>query len=218
MSIRSDAALDYQYILAMPTANNVSWCGWIYIVNDRNAYGTILLMLADATHYQGVYLEATGTRLRVQMNPGTGSVGSTNTTDLSTGRWYHVAYTRNAAAHTVYLDGEVWIEYSNNISISPTTFVMGSNGADYLNGRMADMRAWSGAVLSQAEIRAEMASPTAVRTSNLWADWQTPAGAGRLNDSSGNGRNLSTGGTLADEDDPPYYMAARFMAHARLRQ
>src|SRR5690606_31891259 len=69
---------------------------------------------------------------------------------------------------------------------------------EYINGRTAHVRVWA-AALSQAELEAEMASATVVRTANLWGDWPLD---GDANDISGNGRNLTASGTVAWVDGP----------------
>lgn len=67
--------------------------------------------------------------------------------------------------------------------------------------RVAYIKAWS-AALNITEVNAEKNVIPAARAANLYGEWRTPAGAGRLTDSSGSGRSWTEGGTLTDEDNP----------------
>jgi hypothetical protein len=107
-------------------------------------------------------------------------------------------YTRVIGSSTNVVTGQV----SGGSAPDGLTLFGRSSGdaTEWFNGGLAYVRVWS-AVLSQAEIEAEWASSTIVRTSGVWANWPLLTD---LTDISGNGRNLTAGTTaLSTEDDPP---------------
>jgi hypothetical protein len=204
---------------ALPTnAGLFSCCFWAYIsgASASNAQ-TFLLLSQDVTYY--VFLGALFNQtLYLEVNDGGQNTGQA-TAVLTQGVWAHVAVTRSGTSLIVYLNGNVsfsvtagndgsyWTPAnleSGHCSIfgSPP----GSAFTDDLNGRIADFKYWDGAVLTQAEIQAEMASPTAVRSANLYMD--TPLSAATVADSlldqSGLDHHWSSGGTLVTELGPPF--------------
>ncbi len=66
---------------------------------------------------------------------------------------------------------------------------------------LAQVRVWT-TKLTAIELFVEKQSATAVKTANLWADWPL-VGNTDNGDDSGNGRNLTFGGTLTTENEPP---------------
>ena len=61
---------------------------------------------------------------------------------------------------------------------------------EWLDSALAHVRVWTGAILTDAELRAERDSPTAVKTSGLFADWRLLDKNDGV-DLSGNGRTLT---------------------------
>ncbi len=201
MAIRFDAAADYLYRLTdPPSANSVTVTGWLYISTDTNAVAVLMVQgNAGGTVYQAMVLDSTGTTLQIVTNNGS----STGTTSLSVGTWYHIAYTRDGANHTIYLNGEVEVTRSDNISLTPYSFLLGGNGTNTFNGRLSYFKVWDG-VLTQDEIRNEINSIRPVRRLNLHAWYPMfPGATERLLDYSGNGRDMAELGTLTEEAPPP---------------
>jgi hypothetical protein len=199
MAIRFDNAGEYSGVSAsLPNYDPVTICKWVMIVTDRNNYSNFFqLTNAGASTYSIVGTDSNGTTLRCQTQNGT-----TTGTNLSTGTWYHIAYTRSGATHTVYLNGVSDISRSDNNAVTMEAFVLGGL-SNWLNGRVARCKMWN-AALSQAEIQQEMYTIRPVRFADLYAWWPMfPGATVRLEDSSGNGNTLIEGGTLSDEDDPP---------------
>lgn len=99
---------------------------------------------------------------------------------------------------TVYRDAILLDTLTNSerSEAADQTYYIGEHGAD-----IAYWRVWS-AALSPAELTAERASPTPVRTADLWAHWPLTVHTD-LTDASGNGRHLSATGTLETASNPP---------------
>lgn len=58
--------------------------------------------------------------------------------------------------------------------------------------------------LTAGQITTEMNSSTVVLTTNLWGDWPCVQGPNRLNDISGNNRNLQIVGSLPFDESGPF--------------
>lgn len=115
------------------------------------------------------------------------------------GVWHYFSLVRtDDETLTVYRDATLLDTVTNGerIAAAEQTYCSGANGAD-----VAYWRVWS-AALSPAELTAERASPTPVRTADLWAHWPLTVHTD-LTDASGNGRHLSATGTLETASNPP---------------
>lgn len=213
MSVRIDASGDYlSRSGGLPAGNLFSVCFWIYITTDRNAQGDLFLITNGAgSQYNKLILGNDGTTLNILDQN-----GNTSGTNLSTGTWYHVAYTRNGATQKAYVNGVLDITRSNNNTLTtPAAVGWGSNTVTWLNGRIANIKLWD-AELTIDEINAERNQFLLRRFTNinLWCPTFTGA-TERLADWSGNGRNLTSNGTLTDEDQPPIpYGAAPLIYNA----
>jgi len=73
---------------------------------------------------------------------------------------------------------------------------------EVLDSCLAYVRVWTGVELTDAELRTERNSATAVKTSGLWADWKLSNNTDTT-DYSGGGHTLTFGGTITSEDGPP---------------
>lgn len=129
--------------------------------------------------------------------------------DLTVGQWSRLAivvsggvatsYAATAAGATVTASGSSGtVTAANLITLSG---VSAGDGSEWLNGRLAYVRTWS-AALSQAEVEAEWASASPVRTADLWADWPLTVHTD-LTDHSGNSRHLTAGTTATTTEDGP---------------
>jgi hypothetical protein len=199
MSIRLNAATELVYRTSdIPAATPVTWCFWIYIVTDANV-GAALGQILSATYtvYQGAGLASNGTTLTCYTEGG--SVSGTN---LSTGTWYHVAYTRNGASNITYLNAVSNATRTDNHALTGAFLMFGGNGAAAMNGRLAHIKVW-GAALTADELAIERLYAKAQRTADLIEEHLTWSGTdARLADTSGNALTLTAVGTLDDEADP----------------
>lgn len=204
MGARADAATDRVSIASAPATGPLTICAWVKLASTTNATNTLVRFDAGGTTALILALRS--------LVPGFYSAASTTGltgTAISTGTWYFLAATRDAANAAQLFQG------TNPTSLSKVTGTVSSSGTptsvnvfgrstsdatDWLDGSEAHLRMWT-AVLSDSEIAAEAASATPVRTSGLWSTWEFVAAA--LTDGSGNGRNLTAGSTaLASDTDP----------------
>ena len=140
---------------------------------------------------------------------------------VSYGSWHHVVLSRDdpSGIFRGYLDGipfptEAGITPSPNGIIADVVYlVVGAGGVShFFHGAISQFRVWL-ARLSADEIVAEMYSPTAVRSSNLYGDWKFD---GALTDAGGSARHMAgasiptsgavtySTGTLTAEATPPF--------------
>lgn len=209
MGARFDAATDKVTFagagIPNPSAGlTVLW--WAQLSVNRGEPSTMLRMYAA------------GTILNVALDPidpAIFTVGGDDTwpTDpLTVSQWAPLGITignptgTSAAVHES--DGAGGVEtitgtVSGGANATPTGYTIGGRSAsddtEWFNGGIAHLRIWP-AVLSDAEKLAEWASPTAVRSSGLFADYPfdgTPGNPADLTDHSGNGRHLTAGSTPA---------------------
>ncbi|MGW1532330.1 LamG-like jellyroll fold domain-containing protein [Streptomyces aureus] len=214
MSQRSDQASDrVSYTAAAPpapaTAFTVTF--WARLRVDRDDFSTMMRLHSSSGGSTAVNITtgSSGTTPLVVSPGNTGGIIGTDALAVDTWRMLAVTiagtgatdgkiYTRTVGGSTNVVTGQV----SGGATPDGLTLFGRSAGdsTEWFNGGLAYVRVWS-AVLSQAEIEAEWASATIVRTSGVWANWPMLTG---ISDISGNGRNLTAGTTaLSTEDDPP---------------
>lgn len=181
---------------------------WVYLSVDQDDFTAIARLSASdgASTSANMSTHSSGTTMGYLTGGGQLVSGHA----LSVDNWSRVAISATGTSGKVY--GATPAGSVNLVTgtvggaATPTMLTIGGrsvgDSSEWFNGRVAHLRIWS-AELSQAEIETEWASPTAVRTANLWADYPLD-NAGNLNDSSGNGHNLSAGSTaVTTEDGPP---------------
>lgn len=210
MAVRFDAASDRLSFAGTMFAvgSGFTATAWVYAVVDTNDFATIARLHASSGGSTIVTWAASSDGLG---GPNYFSTGGsvTNATGLAVGAWRKVAvscsgttgksYVATVGGSTEVDSGTVAVGTATGITIGGRA---PSDATEWFNGRISDFRMWT-AELSQAEIEAEWASSTHVRTSGLWADWPL-SGAGDLNDVSGNARHLTAGSTaVTTEDGPP---------------
>lgn len=221
MAIRFDAAGDYIIRTAnLPASDVFTVSFWFRIVTDVNAIGYIwLLTNSGGTSTVSARLKADGTTLEIATSYGGNSPGGTS---LSVGVWYHLAFVRNGSAHTLYLNGVSDQTLSAAGTFTAANMLMASNSVNYVNGRMAAIKIWD-AALTQDEVRREMYTIRPMRRANinLWAPG-FPGTTERVNDYSGNGRDWTAVGALADEAGPPvpwgFYCSPQVSAAAAISE
>ena len=213
MAVRFDATTDQIERTTAPDigTSGFTFTAWVYLAVDRNDYSTMMRLSAGGGTRGNVAADSNGQTLAYFTIDGS----LTSSTTMTAGNWYRVAisipstggstatgtlYTATAAGATSSASGTV----SAGNDADRVTIGGRGNGdtSEWWNGRVAHARMWE-AALSQAEVEAEWASTTPVRTSGLWADWPLLVHTD-LTDASGNGRNLSAGSTATTtEADPP---------------
>lgn len=192
-----------------PSATGYTVTLWAYLSTDRNDYSTLFRYggTGGGSSLVCIETEADGTALWM-FSVATTPINSTLA--MTPGAWHRIAYTvaADATAHfyTAAATGSVTdVSGTGGSFTAGTTHTIGGHPAsspEWFNGRIAHVRVWA-AALSQAEVVAEWASATPVKTSGLWAAWPLD-GAADLADDSGNSRTLTAGSTsVTTEDGPP---------------
>lgn len=205
MSVRFDASGDsLGRTTNLPPIASFTMMGWFYISVDRAALSTFLAFgPATLSNYYQAYI--TGARnFRLYNGPG-GNVAGAST--LSVGQWYHIAMTvsgTGASQFLGYVNGVLDATHSGQASLTAGKLWVGNdNDTEWLNGRAAAIKVWDTA-LTAAEIQQEMHTLRPQRLADLNAYYPVFPGSGeRVRDYSGNGRDWTEAGTLADEDPPP---------------
>lgn len=206
LAARFDAANDrVSYSASSPPAT-FTLLGWAYNSVDQDTFATFarLHAAAGATTVGTFATDGDGTT-----GPGYFTAGGSivQATGLQVGVWRKVAFTRSGSdgqALCAAVGGATEVDTGTVSSTAPTGITLGGrspgDASEWWNGRLAYVRLWA-AVLSQAEVEAEWASRTAVRTADLWAHWPLQSD---LLDDSGNGRHLVAGtSAVSYEDGPP---------------
>jgi hypothetical protein len=122
---------------------------------------------------------------------------------IELGRTYHVSIRRNGDDFDIRLkpDGGSWSTVYSGSTDQTGAVAWGQINVNFAfmawHGQVWCVRFWEDA-LDNTELDTEFASIVAVRTTNLWADWQMAAGA-LADDGSGNGNDFNN--VLADEWD-----------------
>jgi hypothetical protein len=208
-SVRFDAPTDQVYInttLPAPTAAGLTILGWWRVRVDTNDFATYYRTSGSGGSGTIHTVASFNTGLGVSLFTTDGEVAGVYANAVD--EWVAIAvvdpgtattavYVRPAGGSTLTASGHTGTGTPGHLSI-------GGRGAsdpnETLNGAAAHVRVFADA-LTQAEIEAEWASPTAVLTA--WADWPLIS-ADDLTDHSGNGRDLTPGTTpLTSETGPP---------------
>lgn len=200
----------------IPAFDAFTICGWSYIVSDTGSgvYQPLFEISDITTNYCGLYWEASTNGTMTLEGGGTGSPtpGANNFGSRpATGGWFFWAMTFGTSNVKGYWEPIGSSTISNSVSASQfgssKTYtymhLADQGGSPALDGRFYHVRAWS-AELSQAELEAEMNSPSAiVRTSNVYMD--TPLEAHTdITDNSANSYDWRALGTLSTEADPSF--------------
>lgn len=207
MAIRIDATTEeYTRTTNLPTSA-FSLMGWFRLALDKNDYNQFLV-IGDATG-GGIYQIGTSSDgLTLEIYTG---ASSSNGSVLSHSTWYHIALTGtwNAISALIgYLNGVSNISTSGNfLGGTPAKLWIGNNDFDeFLNGRWAAVKIYD-AILTAQEILRESYYYTPQRYTNL-NSWFPGLDLNSDNvDFSGNGRNLTVGGSPTVEDGPPILWA-----------
>lgn len=207
MSVRFDSSTDLvTYTGTMPaiSSTGITVTLWAYLAVDRDNYSCITRVGSPGTVF-ALETEVDGAALWLFGAGGSFSSGQA----LGVGAWRRIAITIATNGAAVYYvagpSGSPAVQGGSTGTATGTGLSVGGRpdqGLEWFDGRVAHERVWA-AVLSQAEIEAEWASATPVRTAGLFADWPLVDHTD-LTDHSGNGRHLVAGvGATTTEDDPP---------------
>lgn len=206
MSIVFDAAADRLKITASPITwdNDITEMGWFYINALTGALQTFMTPLRDDVSGYIFVGTLSGGQLYLETSPGTSITGS----PLSTGTWYHVAYTWKAGVGCeLFLDGtSIGTASAPSIGGTPATQMerggWRTTNGNRLDGRTGANKSWQGRILTSTEINAEKNFAVAQSPTSLYGQWYLQT-ASDLADYSGNGNNWSALGVLTSADDPP---------------
>lgn len=129
--------------------NAISFGGWIY-VSSTSSFQMVMAKGENAgdTRSYEMRMNGTTTKPEVQMRVGASFVQARGDTNIGTGAWKHVMYTRNGTTHNIYVDGvaqtlEASITQSGNITYNTDPLWFGQrNGGLRFNGRQDMMGIW----------------------------------------------------------------------------
>lgn len=210
MSIDLDSGDQYSRSASAPSFSTVTFCGWIN-KDTISAEGSIFSR-GDGTTVRLV-VTAAG---KLAINSG-GSLILTGTTTLSAATWYHVAMTQNTNDWEIFLNGVSEGTVTNTGVPTGSTIVRfgyDDGAGNYFIGQLASCKVWN-AVLNSTEIGTEKDSWAAARTSNIWGYWQWQGGPATT-DESGNGNDLTAGGTITTGASNPTIGSAGHPAMRRV--
>lgn len=221
MAVRFDANADYLRLSSGIFDYNAGYTimAWAYPVSNPTAQITLFSVANNGSNLDRLRSNSGGTTWSAQSIVGGTSV-NTNGSSVSYGSWQHWALVRrNASNLDTYVNGVLDATSTQSVSgrsAAAQLDIGNTNSASaYFNGRVFAIKAWNVA-LTAAEIQEEMRTIRPVRLANLWGWWPGRPGSGeRAKDYSGNGRSLTEGGTLTDEDAGPISWGARSGKRAR---
>ncbi|MFJ2000260.1 LamG-like jellyroll fold domain-containing protein [Streptomyces chartreusis] len=210
MSTRFDAAGDRISFAGSMFAvgSGFTMTAWAYVSVDTDANSTFGRLHASSGG-STIATWATGSDGISGPNYFTGGGSVSNSTNMAVGAWRKIAISCSGTTGKSYVatvGGATEVD-SGTVGVgTPDGLTLGgrapADSSEPFNGRLAYVRVWT-AELTQVQIEAEWASTTPVVTSGLWADWPLTDSTD-LTDHSGNGRNLTAGGTaVSTEDNPP---------------
>lgn len=193
MAVVLNAANEYlRYAAPFNNASDYTWMAWVRFAQNNTWQGILSVSVGEGNN-QYETLEATPDG-NLELYSSSGAVSS-QTVTYSTNTWYHLTMVRSGTTLTCYIDGVPSLTVSGaGINLSAGDLLWGhwSLTSDPLNGRISYSRAWT-AALTSTEILTERLATSAVRTADLWGDWPLQTA---VTDISGNGRNLTTNGTI----------------------
>lgn len=213
MGAQFDAASDRVSRTSAPNpASGITFTAWFRIDVDRDDFSTLMRLHASG-----------GGSTTLTIGTGSGGVvmqvfsagGTVTSAPAVVGDWYRVAYTITGTSVALYLADETGATavFTGTVTpgATPDGLTIGGRSVgdsdEPFAGTLGHARLWTGTVSTQADIEAEWASATPVRTSGLWADWPLDED---LLDASGNGRHLTAGTTAVTFVEGPPLPAGDF--------
>lgn len=213
MSVRFDASTDrITYAGAVPAlSSGITVLGWAYVVAANFGGGAANQTMCRLHASDGGSTVATfATNGAPPSPPAYFTTGGSlvSSTGSPVGEWRRVAWSCTGSTGTLVVatpTGTPEVDTGTVATGTPTGITLGGRAHnvtdEWFNGRLAYWRVWT-TVLSDSERLAEWASPTPVRTANLWADWPLVVHTD-LTDHSGNGRHLVASSTAVTTEAGP---------------
>lgn len=204
-SIRADAATEIMTRTTnLPQINLFTWMGWVYFSALAGTYNLTFHRGASAdNNFLAVGAWNNGgykTYLSDYANDWSGST-------VTTGVWYHYAWTRSGSTHTLFLNGVsdiVQTSADNPATAAVHIFGQASGGADPMNGRVACVKEWSGVALTAGQIRREMEQYLPRESlAQLNGFWPMNSLADYTIDYGPRKNRWTTAGTITSEEGPP---------------
>lgn len=185
------------------TGNTATVTCWVYCSTDRNDYSGIwrLATSGDALA-ASLYFDADGTTITCF----DANFSAVTGVSVTVGTWYRTALVMSGTTWTLYWGaaGAATLSSSSSPSFqaisSPPRFGIGGTAAEFLNGRVANVKLWE-AALGTAEIEAALQQYAPHRSTNLRRFH--PFLQAEQTDYSANNSTLSGGTGTTTEAGPP---------------
>lgn len=207
MSIRIQSPAFYSRGTNLPTRAAFTVSGWARYAAAEGVFNTIAC-LENASGNDGTYIAIDSGDGLVVFHEGDTQTPFPDGGDYDGGAWFFFALVGDGTNVRAYarLEGETSLSSLTGISQGAYTaagLTFFSDAFDeYFDGYGRYFRVWS-AALSEAELLAESASATPVRTSNINADYRMGSTTDDNEDASGNGFNMTVNGTPANNASEP---------------
>jgi hypothetical protein len=207
-AVRFDAAADaLSRTTGLPSASSFTMMGWFRIIADTTTYSSFF-SLGNASTNTNMYrlMRCCGNGWQEADLYTGASSGVAGRLSNPIGAWYHLAVVvegTGAGQVKTYINGVLKLTTAGNPAVPTEKFFIGNDSRGmWFNGSAAAVKLYDGP-LTQTEIAAEMQSFAPARTSGLNAFYPLQAAATATTDTSGNGRTLTLGGTLASDPAGP---------------
>ena len=217
MAVRIDASGDKLYRTAnLPARDNFTIAGWGYRNSAQNGSYRYFAGLEDATsNSNGWLLIGWAADNAFQIASDASTVNSASSPAAST--WFYWFIQRSGTSMTIgyKTTGGSWVttNASGTLSWTPAVLHLGNDSYDeWTDISLERVRVWD-AALTTTELDSEMASAAPVRTTNLRANWPLTVHTD-LTDTTANGYNLSSAGTLTTYTPGPLGSAVGLTATA----
>ena len=152
------------------TDDQFTLMGWY---NFNSFSGNPHLFSDSSTTDKYIRVKSDGSEIYLETDSNADDATFVLSSALTTGRWYHIALTRNDETWGGYIDG-VFKAFYDTTSGNNSLTIDRLGGARFLNGYMCNVGIWS-AVLTQAQIKSIMwknyAGLTSSETDNLVSWW-----------------------------------------------
>lgn len=228
MAAQFDATGDLFFRLAassVPQRVPYTMCCFVRVDADVNTGEIVFMRYGDAAGgiRQGAYIDLISSPAEIKASAqSSGSDASLTTLTPGDGTWRHVAVRITQGSGQLDTQG-----FLNGVAVGApiastdtadtgASIAVGSSGVAAPACSIAHWRIWE-ASLSDADILAESASLTPVRSANLWADYRFESGSLTV-DSSGNSRDLTANGTPTFVADPTLSTTSIPVVMQHLRQ
>jgi concanavalin A-like lectin/glucanase superfamily protein/Big-like domain-containing protein len=205
-AVRFDASTDELVRTTnLPPVTSFTMMGWFRLASDSQSYMAFLGLGHPTSSNAYLLMMCCGNGWR-QLMVWTGAQFVQGPT-LALNTWYHLALTVAGSGPgqvKAYLNGVLVMTLDGNPAVTADRFSIGNDSHhDWFDGSAAAIKVYD-TVLTAAEIAAEMAVVTPVRTAGLNGWYPLQSAATAASDGSGNGQTLTVSGRLAtDAAGPP---------------